>query len=287
MLRSPARVYGPYSTYSNSPRQCWWFATTSFPGPCGYFQNGPQPPFWKYREGLWGRSWNTQKAMWRRLDLPLCVSLTSGRFELSEWIPGYICNNRRIPLSTLKIRKSDWFSNVVYLLLLNFQPRILRFERSPAVHGNWLRQILLKNFSGRLISRDSGVSRVQWNLIKHSTRASLAIYHLSTYNDCRMHATIPAKSLWPPSEESPPPLPLFQCCYNDVDFYFDIFLNLRNNIGQGVWGKRKLLSNVIVRDCLKELCKICSVVLRHVNLDSLAESRQGTASSALTLHHIK
>ena len=48
--------------------------------------------------------------------------------------------------------------------------------------------------------------------------------------------TIPAKSLWPPSEESPPPLPLFQCCYNDVDFSFDIFLNLQNNIGQGVWG---------------------------------------------------
>ena len=80
--------------------------------------------------------------------------------------------------------------------------------------------------------------------------------------------TIPAKSLWPPSEESPPPLPLFQCCYNDVDFSFDIFLNLQNNIGQGVWGKTKPLSNVIVRDCLKELCKICSVVLRHVNLDS-------------------
>ena len=39
--------------------------------------------------------------------------------------------------------------------------------------------------------------------------------------------------------------------------------------------------------CLKELCKICSVVLRHVNLDSLAESRRGTAGSALTLHHIK
>ena len=93
--------------------------------------------------------------------------------------------------------------------------------------------------------------------------------------------------LWPPSDKSPPPLPLFQCCYNDVDFSFDIFLNLQNNIGQGVWGKRKPLSNVIVWDCLKELCKICSVVLRHVNLDSLAESRQGTAGSALTLHHIK
>ena len=64
-----------------------------------------------------------------------------------------------------------------------------------------------------------------------------------------MRNTIPAKSLWPPSEESPPPLPLFQCCYNDVDFSFDIFLNLQNNIGQGVWGKRKPLSNVIVWDC--------------------------------------
>ena len=99
--------------------------------------------------------------------------------------------------------------------------------------------------------------------------------------------TIPAKSLWPPSEESPPPLPLFRCCYDDVGFSFDIFLNLQNNIGQGVWGKSKPLSNVIVWDCLKELCKICSVVLRHVNLDSLAESRQGKAGSALTLHHIK
>ena len=58
--------------------------------------------------------------------------------------------------------------------------------------------------------------------------------------------TILAKSLWPPSEESPPPLPLFQCCYNDVDFSFNFFLNLQNNIGQGVWGKRKPLSNVIV-----------------------------------------
>ena len=58
--------------------------------------------------------------------------------------------------------------------------------------------------------------------------------------------TIPAKSLWPPSEESPPPLPLFQCCYNDVDFSLDFFFNLQNNIGQGVWGKRKPLSNVIV-----------------------------------------
>ena len=61
--------------------------------------------------------------------------------------------------------------------------------------------------------------------------------------------TISAKSLWPPSDESPPPLPLFQCCYNDVDFSFDIFLNLQNNIGQGVWGKRKPLTNVIVWDC--------------------------------------
>ena len=52
-------------------------------------------------------------------------------------------------------------------------------------------------------------------------------------------ATIPVKSLWPPSEESPPPLPLFQCCSNDVNFSFDIFSNLQNNIGQGVWGKKE------------------------------------------------
>ena len=74
--------------------------------------------------------------------------------------------------------------------------------------------------------------------------------------------TIPAKSLWPPSEESPPPLPLFQCCSNDVDFSFDIFLNLQNNIGQEVWGKRKPLSNVIVWDCRYQLGrKFCSFLL--------------------------
>ena len=61
--------------------------------------------------------------------------------------------------------------------------------------------------------------------------------------------TISAKSLWPPSDESPPPLPLFQCCYNDVDFSFDIFLNLQNNIGRGYGGKGShcpmLLSEIV------------------------------------------
>ena len=52
--------------------------------------------------------------------------------------------------------------------------------------------------------------------------------------------TIPAKSLWPPSEESPPPLPLFQCCYNDVDFSFDIFLNLQNNWAGGMGEKEAI-----------------------------------------------
>ena len=104
-------------------------------------------------------------------------------------------------------------------------------------------------------------------------------YVLTNYN--------PSQKSLATLRRKPSPAPLFQCCYIDVDFSFDIFLNLQNNIGQGVWGKRKPLSNVIVWDCLKELCKICSVVLRHVNLDSLAESRQGTAGSALMLHHIK
>ena len=61
--------------------------------------------------------------------------------------------------------------------------------------------------------------------------------------------TIPAKSLWPPSEESPPPLPLFQCCYNDVDFSFDIFLNLQNRLGRWYGGKGShcpmLLSEIV------------------------------------------
>ena len=83
----------------------------------------------------------------------------------------------------------------------------------------------------------------------------LKVYHVTSLEKAPskflayIKNTIPARSLWPPSEESPPPLPLFQCCYNDVDFSFDIFLNLQNNIGHGVWGKRKPLSNVIVWDC--------------------------------------
>ena len=82
------------------------------------------------------------------------------------------------------------------------------------------------------------------------TKVSFAI--LRTALVCLRGTTIPAKSFWPPSEESPPPLPLFQCYYNDVDFSFDIFLNLQNNIGQGVWGKGShcpmLLSEIVNLD---------------------------------------
>ena len=52
-----------------------------------------------------------------------------------------------------------------------------------------------------------------------------------------------------PQKKALPRFPSFNVDYNDVDFSFDIFLNLQNNIGQGVWGKRKPLSNVIVWDC--------------------------------------
>ena len=41
----------------------------------------------------------------------------------------------------------------------------------------------------------------------------------------------PSQKSWTPSEESPPPLPLIQCCYNDVNFSFGFFFsNLQ-------WGK--------------------------------------------------
>ena len=58
--------------------------------------------------------------------------------------------------------------------------------------------------------------------------------------------TIPAKSFWTPSEESPPPLPLFPCCSDDVDFSFDFFPTCKTTLGKGYGGKRKPLSNVIV-----------------------------------------
>ena len=65
---------------------------------------------------------------------------------------------------------------------------------------------------------------------------------------CLLPPTI-SKSLWPPSDESPPPLALFQSCYNDVDFSFDIFLNLQKNTGQGVGRKGShcpmLLSEIV------------------------------------------
>ena len=47
--------------------------------------------------------------------------------------------------------------------------------------------------------------------------------------------TISAKNLWTSSEE-PPPLPLFQCCYNDVDFSFSIFFE-PVTLGRGKMGK--------------------------------------------------
>ena len=116
---------------------------------------------------------------------------------------------------------------------------------------------------------------------------------LSRVNFCRVITANPGstcnlgqKSLATLRRKTSPASPLSMLLQWCRLFFRFLFLNLQNNIGQGVWGKRKPLSNVIVWDCLKELCKICSVVLRHVNQDSLAESRQGTAGSALTLHHI-
>ena len=60
--------------------------------------------------------------------------------------------------------------------------------------------------------------------------------------------TIPAKSFWTPSEESPLPLLLFQCCSNDVDFSFNFFRTCKTTLVRGYGGKRNPLSNVIVWD---------------------------------------
>ena len=50
-----------------------------------------------------------------------------------------------------------------------------------------------------------------------------------------------------PSEESPPPLPLFQCCSNDVDFSFDFFPTCKTTLGRGYGGKKgSHCPNVIV-----------------------------------------
>ena len=42
-----------------------------------------------------------------------------------------------------------------------------------------------------------------------------------------------------PQKKALPRFPSFQCCYNDVDFSFDIFLNLQNNIGAGGMGEKE------------------------------------------------
>ena len=140
---------------------------------------------------------------------------------------------------------------------------------------------------------------------------SNCITQTMTYNPSQKSlATLRRK----PSPASPLSMSLQWC-----RLFFRYFFEPTKQHWAGVWGKRKPLSNVIVWDCLKdegltletsakhhipqatnipyqpcwsnpyclkELCKICSVVLRHVNQDSLAESHQGTAGSALTLHHI-
>ena len=49
----------------------------------------------------------------------------------------------------------------------------------------------------------------------------------------------PSQVSWPPSEESPPPLPLFQCCYNDVDFYFNIFFEPAKQHWAGDMGEKE------------------------------------------------
>ena len=48
--------------------------------------------------------------------------------------------------------------------------------------------------------------------------------------------TIPAKSLWPPSEESPPPLPLFQCKMMST-FLWIFFSICKTTLGRGYGGK--------------------------------------------------
>ena len=73
-------------------------------------------------------------------------------------------------------------------------------------------------------------------------------------------------------------------CKTKIDGLLFSFLQLSVCHGHPVFQESSTRS---ASTCLKELCKICSVVLRHVNLDSLAESRQGKAGSALTLQHIK
>ena len=62
-------------------------------------------------------------------------------------------------------------------------------------------------------------------------------------------AAIPAKCFWTPSEESPPLLPLFQCCSNDVDFSFDFFQPAKQHWAGGMGEKGShcpmLLSEIV------------------------------------------
>ena len=89
---------------------------------------------------------------------------------------------------------------------------------------------------------ECGTRKIESRQIEWSTCAT------RTKRKYIQQTTIPAKSLWPPSEESPPPLPLFQCCYNDVDFSFDIS-------GRGYGGKGShcpmLLSEIVATSLLQ------------------------------------
>ena len=86
--------------------------------------------------------------------------------------------------------------------------------------------------------------------------------------DCpRMLLTIPAKSFWTPSEESPPPLPLIQCCYNDVDFSFGFFRTCKTTLGRGNGGIRSYCPifclRLSERDMPNVLCRFTPCESRH------------------------
>ena len=182
---------------------------------------------------------------------------------LKQWFQSYLAN--RSQRVTLQGTKSNWLQVTSWVpqgsilgplpFLAYDIPQCIQHHSKIAIFADdsKLYQIISKP-SDKILFQQDLTQLSNWS---HTWAMSLSIPKCKTLIISRKksrpsreyHLQSQPKVSGHPQTKAPPPLPLFQCCYNNVDFSFDIFLNLQNNIGQGVWGERKPLSNIIVWDC--------------------------------------